>query len=61
MSNVNIQLGNLDFNSIKSSIIDHLKTQNDIKDYEYEGSAAQVLLDMLAYNTLYYGYYVLVN
>lgn len=57
MSNVNIQLGNLDFNSIKSSIIDHLKTQNDIKDYEYEGSAAQVLLDMLAYNTLYYGYY----
>jgi len=57
MSNVNIQLGSLDFESIKSSIIDHLKTQNDIKDYEYTGSAAQVLLDMLAYNTLYYGYY----
>ena len=57
MSNVNIQLGSLDFESIKSSIIDHLKTQSDIKDYEYTGSAAQVLLDMLAYNTLYYGYY----
>tara|TARA_R100000008_G_scaffold32870_1_gene18469 strand:+ start:12875 stop:14710 length:1836 start_codon:yes stop_codon:yes gene_type:complete len=57
MSNVNIQLGNLDFESIKSSIIEHLKTQNDIKDYDYNGSAAQVLLDMLAYNTLYYGYY----
>jgi hypothetical protein len=57
MSNVNIQLGSLDFESIKSNIIDHLKTQNDIKDYEYTGSAAQVLLDMLAYNTLYYGYY----
>ena len=57
MSNVNIQLGSLDFESIKSSIIDHLKTQNDIKDYDYTGSAAQVLLDMLAYNTLYYGYY----
>jgi len=57
MSNVNIQLGSLDFESIKSSIIDHLKGQSDIKDYDYEGSAAQVLLDMLAYNTLYYGYY----
>ena len=56
MSNVNIQLGSLDFESIKSSIIDHLKGQSDIKDYDYEGSAAQVLLDMLAYNTLYYGY-----
>lgn len=55
--NVNIQLGNLDFDSIKQSIIDHLKTQYTIKDYNYEGSAAQVLLDILAYNTLYYGYY----
>lgn len=56
-NNINVQLGSLDFESIKSSIIEHLKTQNDIKDYEYEGSAAQVLLDILAYNTLYYGYY----
>ena len=55
--NINVQLGSLDFDSIKSSIIEHLKSQNDIKDYEYEGSAAQVLLDILAYNTLYYGYY----
>ena len=57
MSNVDVQLGSLDFEGIKSSIIDHLKTQDTIKDYNYDGSAAQVLLDILAYNTLYYGYY----
>ena len=33
----NIQIGNLDFESIKSSITDHLKGQSDIKDYDYEG------------------------
>ena len=58
MNNIDIQLGNLDFESIKTSIIEHLKTQTVLKDYDYEGSAAQVLLDILAYNTLYYGYYV---
>ena len=58
MSNrLDIQLGNLDFESIKQSIINHLETQDTLKDYDYSGSAAQVLLDILAYNTLYYGYY----
>jgi len=57
MAKVNLQLGKLDFDSIKQSIIDHLKTQDTLKDYDYEGSAAQVLLDILAYNTLYYAYY----
>ena len=52
-----IQLGSLDFDSIKNSIIDHLKSQDVLKDYDYSGSVAQVLLDILAYNTLYYGFY----
>lgn len=56
-NNVDIQLGSLDFESIKQSIIDYLKTQDVLKDYDYAGSASQVLLDILAYNTLYYGYY----
>ena len=58
MSNPNIQVGNLDFESIKTSIKDFLKTQTTIKDYDFEGSAVNVILDILAYNTLYYGYYV---
>ena len=52
-----IQLGKLDFYDIKNSIIDYLKTQDTLKDYNYAGSAAQVLIDILAYNTMYYGYY----
>jgi len=55
--NINVQLGSLDFNGIKNSIIRHLKQQNTLKDYDYDGSAMQVLLDVLAYNTLYYGFY----
>lgn len=52
-----VQLGSLDFYDIKNSIIKYLKTQDTIKDYDYAGSAAQVLLDVLAYNTMYYGHY----
>tara|TARA_R110000851_G_scaffold1617_4_gene6289 strand:- start:4623 stop:6410 length:1788 start_codon:yes stop_codon:yes gene_type:complete len=52
-----IQLGNLDYESIKSSLLDYLKEQDTLKDYDYSGSAVQVLLDILTYNTLYYGYY----
>jgi len=52
-----IKLGSLNFYEIKDSIIEYLKTQETIKDYDYSGSAAQVLLDVLSYNTMYYGYY----
>lgn len=55
--NTNIQLGTLDFISIKNSLVDYLKTQDTLKDYNYAGSAMQVLLDVLAYNTMYYGRY----
>ena len=54
---LDVQLGSLEFNDIKQSIINHLETQDTLKDYDYTGSAAQVLLDILAYNTLYYAYY----
>ena len=53
----NFQLGSLEYQDIKDSITTHLKSQSTLKDYDYSGSVAQVLLDILAYNTLYYGYY----
>jgi len=53
----NVQLGSLNFDDIKDSIISYLKTQETLKDYDYAGSALQVLLDVLAYNTMYYGHY----
>lgn len=51
-------LGNLDFNDIKNSLIDYLKTQAIIKDYNFEGSAIRTLIDLMAYNTFYYAYYM---
>ena len=57
MTTPNINMGSLDFDSIKDSIINHLKTQDTLKDFDYQGSAIQVLLDVLAYNTMYYGHY----
>jgi len=51
-------LGNLDFEDIKSSLIEYLRNQSIIKDYNYEGSAIRALVDLLAYNTFYYAYYM---
>jgi hypothetical protein len=41
----------LDFDEIKKGIKEFLKSQDVLKDYNYEGSALSVLLDILAYNT----------
>ncbi len=53
----NIQLGSLEFDEIKASIISYLQEQDILKDYDYAGSAIQTLVEVLAYNTLYYGHY----
>jgi len=50
-------LGSLDFNEIKNNLIEYLRNQNIIKDYNYEGSVIRTLIDLLAYNTFYYAYY----
>lgn len=51
------QLGSLDFETIKSNLTSYLKQQPVIKDYAYEGSVMQTLVNLLAYNTFYYAYY----
>tara|TARA_Y100001938_G_scaffold149414_1_gene236121 strand:- start:614 stop:2428 length:1815 start_codon:yes stop_codon:yes gene_type:complete len=53
----NIQLGSLEFDEIKASLISYLQEQDTLKDYDYSGSAMQTLLEVLAYNTMYYGHY----
>ena len=57
-SNTNIQVADLDFNSIKSNFITYLQSQDTFKDYNFEGSALSTLLDVLAYNTQYNSYYL---
>ena len=47
------QLANLDFEDIKESLKDYLRSQSDFTDYDFEGSVLSNLLDVLAYNTYY--------
>ncbi|CAB4132945.1 baseplate wedge subunit [uncultured Caudovirales phage] len=57
-SNTNTQVSDLDFNSIKSNFTKYLQSQDTFKDYNFQGSALSVLLDILAYNTQYNAYYL---
>jgi len=57
-SNNNIQLTELDFSNIKNNFIAYLQSQDAFKDYNFQGSAMSVLLDILAYNTQYNAYYL---
>ncbi|AEO97090.1 baseplate wedge subunit [Salmonella phage vB_SenM-AKM_NP4] len=41
------------FGEIKRDLLDWLRGQNEFLDYDFEGSRLNVLLDLLAYNTLY--------
>ena len=48
---------NLDFNETKEALKTFLKNQDRFKDFDYEGSNMNVLLDVLSYNTFYNNYY----
>lgn len=57
-ANSGLQITNLDFASIKNSLKSFLQQQDTLTDYNFEGSALSVLLDVLAYNTQYNAYYL---
>jgi hypothetical protein len=57
-ANSGLNLTNLDFTSIKSSLKTFLQQQDTLKDYNFDGSALSVLVDLLAYNTQYNAYYL---
>ncbi len=46
----------LDHQSIKESLKDYLKNQEEFKDYNFEGSGLNVLLNLLAYNAQHSAY-----
>ena len=51
-------LVDLDFDKIKSNLKTHMKSQSIIRDYDFEGSNINVLLDVLSYNTSLNNYYI---
>ena len=48
---------NLDFQNVKTKLKEYLKAQDQFKDYDFEGSNINVLLDILSYNTFQNNYY----
>ena len=50
-------LGNLNFEDIKESLKSYLKNQDSLRDFNFEGSVMQTILNALAYNTYYYAFY----
>lgn len=57
-ANSSTSVVNLDFETIKTSLKTFLQSQNKIRDYDYEGSNINVILDVLAYNTFMQNYYI---
>ena len=56
VNNRRLKVTELDFDNIKNNLKTFLKNQNQFKDYDFEGSGMNILLDTLAYNTHYLGF-----
>jgi len=52
-----IEVTDLDFDNIKNNLKVFLKQQDQLTDYDFEGSTMSTLLDVLAYNTHYNAVY----
>lgn len=52
----NLRISELDFDQIKTNLKTFLNNQDEFTDYDFEGSALSVLIDVLAYNTHYNAY-----
>ena len=49
-------VASLEFEQLKASIKNYIKTKSDFTDFDFEGSNLSILVDILAYNTLYTSY-----
>jgi len=46
-----VNFSNIDFDQIKTSIKDYLRSNSNFTDYDFEGSNLSTIIDLLAYNT----------
>ena len=54
----NLRIDELNFEGIKANFRNYLKSQDQFRDYNFEGSGLSALLDLLAYNTYYNSFYL---
>lgn len=57
-ANNKLQLTNLDFDSLKASLISFLQGQNTFTGYNFEGSGLNIIMDLLAYNSHLNAFYL---
>ena len=48
-----LNVSELDFDTIKQNLKNYLQDQTEFQDYNFDGSALSIILDILAYNTHY--------
>lgn len=52
-----LKILDLNFENLRKGLKDYLKSRPDFLDYDFEGSAMSLLIDLLAYNTYQNNYY----
>jgi len=58
MANTSTNLTTLDFDTVKQNLKEYLQSQSIFKDYDFEASNINVLLDVLSYNTQLNAFYL---
>lgn len=58
MANSSLSLSSLDFDTLKQNFKNFLTSQSVFKDYDFEGSNINVLLDVMTYNTYLNSFYL---
>ena len=56
-TNTNLNIASIDFDEIKLSLKEFLRSQETLKDYDFDGSVLNTIMDILAYNTHYSAFY----
>jgi hypothetical protein len=51
-------ISELDFLTIRKNLIDYVKNSSEFKDYDFEASGLNFVVDLLSYNTQYQSYYL---
>ena len=58
MANTSLALSSLDFDTLKQNLKAYLSNQSVFRDYDFEGSNINVLLDILSYNSYLNSFYM---
>lgn len=56
MADTFLQFGSMNFDEIRSNLKSFMQDQNEL-DFDFDGSIASTVLDLLSYNTMYYAFY----